>query len=215
MKTKYIFLYAIMLLCLSGCTTSFYSDWSCTTYDPLQYTFDIDSVLVASYGKEEVDKDIKSGTPSLYLYNNMVDSIPYFNIRLEQDYSWIPILLIFYGIDFQRPNTPYRPKVRIENNKIYQSLDSINYAIYDSLESKRYEGSWIYNWKFAVSPSYPAYPSSSDPYNIDMKLCEKDVIYGDFDLFFTDINNNFIVQRIKRIKFNYEKNRQTMIIINS
>jgi hypothetical protein len=203
MKTKHFFLYAFVLLSLNGCyETSFYSNWTARTDEPLIDTIE----FVIKNKKSEIVASI---------YKGRSDSIPDFDFHLEQNYISIPIIPFFYWVEFQRSNAPYKLQVRIGNNKIYQSLDSINYTLYDSLNTKHYDGSLKYDSELTVSPDYSSYLQSFSPYTIDIKLSKKDIIYGDFDLFFTDINNNPIVQRIKKIKFNYEKNRQTMIIINS
>lgn len=194
-----------MLLCLSSCSTSFYTFWSCSTYDPSQHTLGIDSLYVEWYKKEYVEKyNLKSAPPIPPGAYIVVDSIPYFYFNLEQKYSWIPIIPIFYTIEFQRSNALYQLEVRVNNNKIYQSFDSIRYTLYDSLGTKCYKGSYVYDWKFVESPDHPK-SSKSNSYSIDFKLCENDILYGDMELFFTDFNNKFVVQSIKRIKFNYKK----------
>jgi hypothetical protein len=199
-----------MLLSLSSCSTSFCPYWH-SSYKPTQHIFETDSVILTEqYGIKET----KDSARSRVAKGMIIDSTPNFYFHLEQKVSWIPIIpILFYFIEFQRPNAPYQLQVRIKNNKIYQSLDSISYIIYDSLETVYYKGSHNYNWDFTKLPYYRV---PEEPYNINMKLSKTATIYGDIDLLFTDFNNKPVMLKIKRIKFNYEKGRQWFFIhINS
>jgi len=207
MKTKYIFL-VFILLNLSSCyVTEWRSVWSYSSYNPSQHTFDIDTAFTAKYGEELVEKYIKSRI--VYGYK-VVDSIPDFYFSIIQDDRTIPIIPLFYSVNFHKSNGLYKFRATINNNKIYQSFDSLNYTIYDSLETVYYKGA--YNVKIdnilVENKSYTELMPYFMPYTISIKLNKTDTIYGDIDLFFTDINNKPVVKKIRRIKFNYTEGRR-------
>jgi CTP-dependent riboflavin kinase len=103
--------------------------------------------------------------------------------------------------------------VGVGNNKIYQSFDSINYTIYDSLETIYYKGG--YNFNVDKFIEYKPYNRIQTPYIIDIKLNRTDTVYGDFELFCTDITKKPVMIKIKKIKLKYDKRRQTLFMINS
>ncbi len=188
-----------MLLGLSSCyKTIHYSYWSYNSYDPSLHTFEIDSAFVAKYGKEIVESNIKSGRVTGWI----VDSIPDFYFSIERDDRTIPIIPLFYSVNFPKPKGLYHFRVEIDNNKIYQSLDSVSYTIYDSLETIYYNGGYNFNRDNLLVED-----NIQTPYIIAIKLNKTDTIYGDIDLFFTGIDNKPVVKKIRRIKFNYTEGK--------
>jgi hypothetical protein len=143
--------------------------------------------------------------------NWIVDSIPYFYFKIEKKYITIPIIPIFYWIEFQRRNALYKFRMEINNNKIYQSLDSVSYTIYDSFETVYYKGGYKYN----INLTERVYaPNFDTPNTINIKLNKTDIVYGDIELFFTDFNNKPVKQAIRKIKFEYDKRRFFMCIFD-
>lgn len=205
MKVKTIFIYAIILLLLNGCTTAFYSSWDSSTYDPSHHTFEIDSTYLANYGMEDVEESIKLGI----VRNWMVDSLPYFYFYLNQESITIPTILLVYWIEFKKPNGLYNFKVSIKNNKIYQSLDSVSYTIYDSLGTIYYKGGYSCNVNL-TEQGYDTHLAA--PYNIKIKPKGTYIIYADIDLFFTDFNNRPAMQSIKKSRFKYSKWKTTLYL---
>jgi hypothetical protein len=206
MKTKKILLYPFIILNLSSCTAIYYSNWRSSTYDPSQHTFHIDSASRAKYGKEIVEQRIRLGIDEW-----IVDSIPYFYFNMEKKSKTIPIIPIFYRINFQKKNALYRLDASI-NNKIYQSFDSASYTIYDSLKIVYHKGSYKCNRDITTSKRSELLIT---PYTINIRLEKTDVVYGDIDLFFTDYNNRPVMHTIRRIRFKYEKGRYWTADINS
>jgi hypothetical protein len=142
----------------------------------------------------------------------IVDSIVYFYFNIEKEQTTIPIIPIFYRVDFQKSRALYNFKVLIGNNKIYKTLDSVSYTIYDSLETVHYKGGYNYNRSITGSGSHELFET---PYKINVKLKETDIVYGDIDLFFTDYNNKPVIKTIRKIKFKYDKGRYFTSDINS
>lgn len=208
MKTMNVLLYVIIFGVLSSCSTVYYSYWNCTTYDPSNHTFKIDSAYLAKYGKKATDQLIRIKAADHWI----VDSMVYFSLYLEKEQSTMPIIPIFYRIEYQKKSSFYKLKIYIGNNKIYKSLDSVSYTIYDSLGTVCYTSRYNYNRIITESRKHELFET---PYTINIKLKETDIIYGDMDLFFTDYNNKPVMQTIRRIKFKYDKGRYFTSDINS
>lgn len=208
MKTKNFFLYALIFVVLSGCSTIYYSHWDCTTYDPSRHSFKIDSANLKKYGKEEVERSIRLGWADGWI----VDSIIYFKFYIEREKSTMPIIPIFYRVDYQKKNAKCNFQVSVGNNKIYRSLDSVSYTIYDSLKTVYHKGGYNYNLNISKSRRHELFKT---PYTINVQLKETDTVYGDIELFFTDYKNKRIINKIRKIKFKYEGGRYFTSDINS
>lgn len=185
---------------LSGCITIHHANWVSSNYDPTKHTFKVDSVDLKKYGQEEVERYIRKGWADGWI----VDSIAYFNFYIEQEISKIPIIPIFYRLRYQKQNALYSFQISIRNNKIYKSLDSVSYVIYDSLETVCYKGGYNYNANIAESRPYELFKS---PYSIELQLTESDILYGDIELFFTDYRGKQVSMSIQKSKFKYKEGK--------
>jgi hypothetical protein len=208
MQIRNIILYILVILVYSNCSTIYYSEWRCTTYDPSCHTFEIDSAYLDKYGMKAAEQCIKNRMADDWI----VDSLIYFSFYLEKEKSTMPIIPIFYKVDYHKKNALYNFQLTIGNNKIYKLLDSVSYVLYDSLETVNYKGGYNFNQDITKLWSHEFLKTS---YTIDIQLKETDIIYGDIELFFTDYCNKHVMHEIRKIKFKHKEGKYTTSDINS
>lgn len=179
-----------------------------STYTPEQYQFSVDSLYLEAHGEKWAKWRIENGTADDWI----VDSITYCNFYLRQGKIKIPIVPFIFGLRFNRKNSSHNLTISLHDIKLrHKTLDSISYKFYDNSQYMFSEGGFSYYGKkglntdsLLINPSYNKYM----PNVIDMnpKLEPTDsIIYGDIELFFTDINDSLVIWAEQKIEFRYSK----------
>lgn len=188
-----------------------------STYTPEQYQFKIDSLYLKEYGIKLANWRINNGTADDWI----VDSITYCTFYLRQEEFKIPIVPFIFGLRFNRKNSSYNLTISLHDVKLrYKTLDSISYKFYNTSQLVFSEGGFSYRGKkglntdsLYVNPAFHKYM----PNIIDMnpKLEPTDsVVYGDINLYFTDINDRLAVWSEQKIEFSYSKLRRLTTDMN-
>ena len=132
------------------------------------------------------------------------DSIPFFYLVIETKNRMIPLIPIIFTIEYQSKGK-FGFNLEIENFKNQlNSVDSLHFSLSNNSTNERTKGKYIFQKDILSKSEWNGSYRYQTIYSIDFKINRADIIEGDFEIFYTDINKKMKMITVKKLKFNYD-----------